>query len=454
MTVFSSIKKALKSSQSANFPNDLESLWMPFSANKHFKKKPRLISKAKGMYYYTPSGEKILDGVAGLWCCNAGHNREPIVEAIKNQASELDFAPAFNMGHPKSFELSSKLSQMAPDGFNHVFFGNSGSEAVESALKIALSYWREKGKEKKRILIGRNRGYHGTNFGGVSVGGIEKNRSQFNKFLPEVYHLKDTHNLEKNAFSKGQPSWGEELTNELEKMIQDHGSDNIAAVIVEPVAGSTGVLIPPKNYLDKLKKICDANDILLIFDEVITGFGRLGKAFASQYFNITPDLICLAKGINSGTVPMGAVLVQDKIFEAFMNKEEKTIDLFHGYTYSAHPLACAASLAALKLYEDEKLFERAHELSIYWEEAVHSLKGVRNIIDIRNLGLIGAVELEPMDGKPTRRAYNVLCEAFENQKTLLRVTGDIIALSPPLIIEKNQIDQLIENLKITLQKTE
>ena len=454
MSLFSSFKKTEKRPDSLNFPNDLEALWMPFSANRDFKKNPRLISKAKGMYYYTPSGDKILDGVAGLWCCNAGHNREPIVEAIKNQAEELDFAPAFNMGHPKSFELSSKLTQLAPDGFNHVFFGNSGSEAVESALKIALSYWREKGKEQKRILIGRNRGYHGTNFGGVSVGGIEKNRTQFNKFLPEVYHLKDTHNLEKNAYSKGQPEWGVELLDELNQMIQNHGSENIAAVIVEPVAGSTGVLLPPKNYLNKLKSICEKNEILLIFDEVITGFGRLGKPFASQYFNVTPDLICLAKGINSGTVPMGAVLVQDKVFEAFMNKDDKTIDLFHGYTYSAHPLACAASLAALKLYEDENLFDRAYQLSKYWEEAVHSLKGTRNIIDIRNLGLIGAIELEPMDKKPTRRAYNVLCEAFTNQKTLLRVTGDIIALSPPLIIEKNQIDQLIENLKITLQKTE
>jgi len=454
MSLFSAFKKNEKRPDSLNFPNDLEALWMPFSANKDFKKNPRLISKAKGMYYYTPSGDKILDGVAGLWCCNAGHNREPIVEAIKNQAEELDFAPAFNMGHPKSFELSSKLTQLAPDGFNHVFFGNSGSEAVESALKIALSYWREKGKEQKRILIGRNRGYHGTNFGGVSVGGIEKNRTQFNKFLPEVYHLKDTHNLEKNAYSKGQPEWGVELLDELNQMIQKHGSENIAAVIVEPVAGSTGVLLPPKNYLNQLKLICEKNEILLIFDEVITGFGRLGKPFASQYFNVTPDLICLAKGINSGTVPMGAVLVQDKVFEAFMNKDDKTIDLFHGYTYSAHPLACAASLAALKLYEDENLFDRAHQLSKYWEEAVHSLKGTRNIIDIRNLGLIGAIELEPMDKKPTRRAYNVLCEAFTNQKTLLRVTGDIIALSPPLIIEKNQIDQLIENLKITLQKTE
>ena len=454
MSVFSSIKKVFKPGQSRDFPNDLESLWMPFSANRHFKNNPRLISKAKGMYYYTPSGDKILDGVAGLWCCNAGHNREPIVEAIKKQAEELDFAPAFNMGHPKSFELSSKLSQLAPQGFNHVFFGNSGSEAVESALKIALSYWREKGQESKKILIGRNRGYHGTNFGGVSVGGMEKNRTQFNKFLPEVYHLSDTHNLEKNAYSKGQPNWGADLADELDLMIKKYGSENIAATIVEPVAGSTGVLIPPKNYLNKLKKICEENNILLIFDEVITGFGRLGKAFASEYFQITPDLICIAKAINSGTVPMGAVLVQDKIYDAFMNKDEKAIDLFHGYTYSAHPLACAASLATLKLYEDESLFERAQSLSKYWEDAVHSLKGTRNIIDIRNLGLIGAVELEPIDGKPTRRAYNVLCEAFNNQKTLLRVTGDIIALSPPLIISKNEIDRLIENLKITLEKTE
>jgi beta-alanine--pyruvate transaminase len=437
-----------------NLPNDLDSLWMPFSANKHFKSNPRLLSRAKGMYYFTPAGEKILDGVAGLWCCNAGHNRDEIVKAIKDQAEEMDFAPAFNMGHPKSFQLSSKISQISPEGFNHVFFGNSGSEAVESALKIALAYWREKGKEEKKIIIGRNRGYHGTNFGGVSVGGIEKNRTQFNKFLPDIYHLPDTHNLNKNAFSKGQPEHGQDLALKLNDFINEHGADKIAAVIVEPVAGSTGVLIPPKGYLEKLKEICDQNDILLIFDEVITGFGRMGKAFASQFFNVIPDLICVAKGINSGTVPMGAVLVKDKIYHAFMHKDEKSIDLFHGYTYSAHPLACAASLAAIELYKKEGLFERALELSSYWQEAVHSLKGVRNVIDIRNLGLIGAIELEPIKDKPTLRAYNVLCEAFNNQKTLLRVTGDIIALSPPLIIEKNQIDQLIENIKITLEKTE
>jgi beta-alanine--pyruvate transaminase len=437
-----------------NLPNDLESLWMPFSANKHFKSNPRLLSRAKGMYYFTPSGEKILDGVAGLWCCNAGHNRDEIVKAIKDQAEEMDFAPAFNMGHPKSFQLSSKISQISPEGFNHVFFGNSGSEAVESALKIALAYWREKGKEEKKIIIGRNRGYHGTNFGGVSVGGIEKNRTQFNKFLPDIYHLPDTHDIEKNAFSKGQPEHGKDLALKLNDFINEHGADKIAAVIVEPVAGSTGVLIPPKGYLEKLKEICDQNNILLIFDEVITGFGRMGKAFASQFFNVIPDLICVAKGINSGTVPMGAVLVKDKIYDAFMHKDEKSIDLFHGYTYSAHPLACAASLAAIELYKKEGLFDRALELSSYWQEAVHSLKGVRNVIDIRNLGLIGAIELEPIKGKPTLRAYNILCEAFNNQKTLLRVTGDIIALSPPLIIEKNQIDQLIENIKITLEKTE
>lgn len=437
-----------------NLPNDFESLWMPFSANKHFKSNPRLLSRAKGMYYFTPSGEKILDGVAGLWCCNAGHNRNEIVKAIKDQAEEMDFAPAFNMGHPKSFQLSSKLSQISPEGFNHVFFGNSGSEAVESALKIALAYWREKGKEEKKIIIGRNRGYHGTNFGGVSVGGIEKNRTQFNKFLPDIYHLPDTHNIKKNAFSKGQPEHGQDLALKLNDFIHEHGADKIAAVIVEPVAGSTGVLIPPKGYLEKLKEICNQNDILLIFDEVITGFGRTGKAFASQFFNVIPDLICVAKGINSGTVPMGAVLVKDKIYDAFMHKDEKSIDLFHGYTYSAHPLACAASLAAIELYKKEGLFERALELSSYWQEAIHSLKGVRNVIDIRNLGLIGAIELEPIKDKPALRAYNVLCEAFNNQKTLLRVTGDIVALSPPLIIEKNQIDQLIENIKITLEKTE
>ena len=329
-----------------------------------------------------------------------------------------------------------------------------GSSAVDTAIKTAIAYFKAKGEGHRHHIVGRERGYHGMNIGGISVGGMVANRKTFSSILmPNTHHLRHTH-LPENTFVKGEPETGEYLADDLERIAGHIGGENIAACIVEPVAGSTGTLVPPKGYLQKLRQICDKHGILLIFDEVITGFGRLGTAFASQYFNVTPDLICLAKGINSGTVPMGAVLVQDKIFEAFMNKDEKTIDLFHGYTYSAHPLACAASLATLKLYEDEKLFERANELSIYWEDAVHSLKGVRNIIDIRNLGLIGAVELEPMDGKPTRRAYNVLCEAFENQKTLLRVTGDIIALSPPLIIQKNQIDQLIDNLKNTLQKTE
>ena len=446
MSVFSSLKKAFKTRESANFPNDLESLWMPFSANKDFKKNPRLISKAKGMYYYTPSGEKILDGVAGLWCCNAGHNREPIVEAIKKQAEELDFAPAFNMGHPKSFELSSKLSQMAPSGFNHVFFGNSGSEAVESALKIALSYWREKGKENKKILIGRNRGYHGTNFGGVSVGGIEKNRNQFNKFLPDVYHLKDTHNLKKNAFSKGQPSWGEELANELDEMIKNHGSDNIAAVIVEPVAGSTGVLIPPKNYLNKIKKICDQNNILLIFDEVITGWGRTGSSFAGHEFGVTPDIMTMAKATTNGVVPMGVVACKDEIYDAVMDASPMgSVELFHGYTYSGIPVAVAAGLAVQDIFEKEDIFNRAKNLAPYFQKGLFSLQDLESVENIRGYGMMGGIDMK-MNTKPGKAGYECFKACYEAGVNF-KATGDCLIIAPQFICEEKHIDEIIDKLR-------
>ncbi len=449
---FNSNNNKFNNHQSIYKPNDLEAFWMPFTANQDFKKNPRIISKSKGMYYYTPSGEKILDAVAGLWCCNLGHNRDEVVKAIQQQAADLDFVPTFNAGHYKAFELSNKLTEISPKNLNHVFYSNSGSEAVETALKIALAFYRSKGKNSKKIFIGRQRGYHGTGFGGMSVGGIPKNREQFEKFLPDVYHLPHTHNLKHNAFSKGQPIWGDHLANDLLDKIKLYEASNIAAVIVEPVAGSTGVLIPPIGYLEKLRKICTENDILLIFDEVITGFGRLGKPFAADYFNIEPDLMSIAKGITSGTVPMGATFVSDYIYDEFMKGDSKNIDFFHGYTYSGHPLACAAAIATLDVYKKENLLTRVSELAKYWEEGLHSLKGTKYVIDIRNLGLIGAIEVEPIEDQLGRRAYNILCEAFKNN-LFVRVTGDIIALSPPLIIEKSEIDLIIDRLKKTINST-
>jgi len=435
-------------------PNDLEAFWMPFTANQDFKADPRIVSKSKGMYYYTPNGDKVLDAVAGLWCCNAGHNRDEIVKAIQEQAAELDFVPSFQAGHYKAFELSNKLTDISPENLNHVFYSNSGSEAVETALKIALAYFRAIGQPSKRILIGRERGYHGTGFGGLSVGGMVNNKKQIERFLPEVYHLPHTHNIEHNSYSKGQPAWGAHLADDLLKQIEKHGAANIAAVIVEPVAGSTGVLIPPIGYLEKLRKICTDNDIILIFDEVITGFGRLGKPFAADFFNIEPDLMAIAKGLTSGTVPMAATFVSDKIYKTFMQGDPKVIEFFHGYTYSAHPLACAAAIATLDVYKKDNLLNRASEIAKYWEDALHSLKGTKHIIDIRNLGLIGAIELESIPEKPSRRAYNVLCEAFRHQKLFVRVTGDIIALSPSLIIQKQEIDLIVEKLKKTITSTQ
>jgi beta-alanine--pyruvate transaminase len=441
--------------QTKNYtPNDLEAFWMPFTANQDFKADPRIVSKSKGMYYYTPNGDKVLDAVAGLWCCNAGHNRDEIVKAIQEQAAELDFVPSFQAGHYKAFELSNKLTDISPENLNHVFYSNSGSEAVETALKIALAYFRAIGQPSKRILIGRERGYHGTGFGGLSVGGMVNNKKQIERFLPEVYHLPHTHNLEHNSYSKGQPVWGAHLADDLLKQIEKHGAANIAAVIVEPVAGSTGVLIPPIGYLEKLRKICTDNDIILIFDEVITGFGRLGKPFAADFFNIEPDLMAIAKGLTSGTVPMAATFVSDKIYKTFMQGDPKVIEFFHGYTYSAHPLACAAAIATLDVYKKDNLLNRASEIAKYWEDALHSLKGTKHIIDIRNLGLIGAIELESIPEKPSRRAYNVLCEAFRHQKLFVRVTGDIIALSPSLIIQKQEIDLIVEKLKKTITSTQ
>ncbi len=426
-------------------PNNLDALWMPFTANRQFKKKPRLLARAKGMHYYTPDGREILDGTAGLWCVNAGHGREKIVEAIARQAGTMDYAPGFQMGHPVQFEFASRLQAMLPGDLDKVFFTNSGSESVDTALKIALAYHRAKGQGQRVRFIGRERGYHGVGFGGISVGGIVANRKQFGLQLPYVDHLPHTHLPDKNRFVKGQPEHGAELADALEKLIALHDASTIAAVIVEPLAGSTGVLVPPKGYLQRLRAICDAHGILLIFDEVITGFGRLGASFAAEKFGVTPDLMTVAKGITNAAVPMGAVFARKELYDAMMGGPENVIELFHGYTYSGHPLACAAGLATLDIYREEGLFERADSLAPYWADAVHSLKSRRNVIDIRSMGLVAGVELETRKGAPTARAYDVLVDCFDSG-VLVRTTGDIVALSPPLIVEKAQIDRIVDTL--------
>ena len=426
-------------------PNDLESYWMPFTANRAFKKNPRMLVEAEGMHYTTADGRRILDGTAGLWCVNAGHRREKIVKAIQKQAEKLDYAPSFQMGHPLSFELASRLTTMLP-GYDRVFFTGGGSESVDTALKIAIAYHRVRGEGTRTRLIGRERGYHGVGFGGISVGGIVSNRKFFGSLLPGVDHLPHTHSPENQAFTRGQPEWGGHLADELERLVTLHDASNIAAVIVEPVAGSTGVLIPPKGYLQKLRSICDKHGILLIFDEVITGFGRLGSSFATEHFGVKPDLITTAKGLTNGCVPMGAVFAKQGIYDNFMdNAPEGTIELFHGYTYSGHPLAAAAGLATLDVYKEEGLFERAAELAPYWEDAVHSLKGVGPVTDLRNLGIIAGIELEGIPGKPTARAMEAFGKAYE-KGLLIRTTGDIIALSPPLILEKSHIDEMFGTL--------
>jgi len=425
-------------------PNDLSAFWMPFTANRQFKKNPRMFTAAKDMHYTTADGREVLDGTAGLWCCNAGHGRPKITEAIRQQAGELDYAPAFQMGHPKAFELASALRDMAPDPFEHVFFTNSGSESVDTALKIAIAYHRAKGEGTRTRLIGRERGYHGVGFGGISVGGIVNNRKFFGTMLAGVDHLPHTH-LPQNQWTKGQPEHGAHLADELERIVALHGPETIAACIVEPMAGSTGVLLPPKGYLEKLRAICTRHGILLIFDEVITGFGRLGSSFAAEHFGVMPDMMTTAKGLTNGVIPMGAVLTTAEIHDAFMHGPEGMIELFHGYTYSGNPIASAAGLATLETYREEGLFARAAELAPYWQEALHSLRDAPHVIDIRNMGLIGAVELEPIAGQPTARAFDAFLRAFE-AGLLIRTTGDIIALSPPLIIEKAHIDRLVEIL--------
>lgn len=434
-------------------PNDLNAFWMPFTANRQFKKSPRMFVAAKDMHYTTLDGRQVLDGTAGLWCCNAGHARPKIVEAIAKQAAELDYAPAFQMGHPKAFELANRLIDIAPKGLDHVLFTNSGSESVETALKVALAYHRVKGEGSRTRLIGRERAYHGVNFGGISVGGIVTNRKMFGTLLSGVDHMPHTHNLAKNAFSKGLPEYGTELADELERIVTLHDASTIAAVIVEPVAGSTGVLIPPPGYLKRLREITKKHGILLVFDEVITGYGRLGTPFGADYFDVVPDIMVTAKGLTNGVIPMGAVMVSAEIHDAFMNGPEHVIEFFHGYTYSGNPIASAAGLATLETYKDEGLLTRGAELAPKWESALHSLKGLPHVIDIRNIGLVGAIELEPIAGQPTKRAFSAFLKAFE-QGVLIRTTGDIIALSPPLIVSESQIDQIVTTLAGILKTLE
>ena len=430
-----------------NRSQNLKNLWMPFSANQAFKAKPRLMNEAKGVYYKKVDGTSVLDGTSGLWCCNAGHNHPKIVQAIQSQAEKLDYAPSFQMGHPLGFIAAEKLLELSPSAdFQYVFFTNSGSESVDTALKIALGYQQHRGKTDKTILVGRDRAYHGVGFGGISVGGLPLNKKHFS-LLDNVDHIVTTHNLEKNAFSRGIPEWGSELADDLLSIIEKHGADRIAAFITEPMAGSTGVLIPPKGYLEKIREICTEHDILLIFDEVITGFGRLGTSFAAQYFDVIPDMIVCAKGLTSGTVPMGAVMVKNEIYDTYQDGDPKTIDLFHGYTYSAHPLAAAALIATLEVYTEEGLFDQAAEMAPYWEDALHSLKGVDHVIDIRNLGFVGGIEMSSRNGEVGKRGYDVFENAFHEENVLLRFTGDIIALSPPLIAEKHHVDQIMDSLR-------
>lgn len=426
-------------------PNDLSAFWMPFTDNRGFKQTPRMFASAAGMHYTATAGHQVLDATGGLWCSNAGHCRAPIVAAIQQMAGELDFAPTFQLAHPKVFEAASKLAMLMPEGLDRIFFTNSGSESVDTALKIALAYQRARGQGSRTRLIGRERGYHGVGFGGISVGGIVGNRRQFGTLLAGVDHMRHTHDLERNAFSRGLPLHGAELADDLERMVALHGADTIAAVIVEPVAGSTGVLIPPQGYLARLRAICDRHDILLIFDEVITAFGRVGKATAAERFGVTPDIITMAKGLTNAAVPMGAVAARREIHDTIVGNAAPGIELFHGFTYSGHPLAAAAACASMEVYAAEGLFEKAIELESYWEDAVHSLKAARHVIDCRNLGLIGGIELEPRPGAPTKRAMEVFHRCFD-QGLLIRVTGDIIALSPPLIIEKSHIDQIFGKL--------
>jgi beta-alanine--pyruvate transaminase len=430
-------------------PNEMASYWMPFTPNRQFKSQPKMMASAKGMYYTGTDGKEYLDAIAGLWCCNVGHCDPRIIEAIQKQVVQLDYTLAFNMAHPRIFELASRLAELVPGDHDHVFFTNSGSESVDTALKIALGYHRARGEGARTRLIGRERGYHGVGFGGISVGGMVNNRKMFGAMLGGVDHIGHTHNLEHNAFSKGQPEWGAHLADDLERRVALHDASTIAAVIVEPVAGSTGVLVPPKGYLERLRSICDKHGILLIFDEVITGFGRTGKGFAAETFGVQPDMITMAKGLTSGSVPMGAVSVRKHVYDAFMNGPVGAIEFFHGYTYSGHPLAAAAGIATLDIYRDDHLFERAAEMAPLLEEAVHQLRGSPHVVDVRNIGLVAGIELEPRAGAPTARAMDVFQKCYD-KGIIIRTTGDTLALSPPLIIKEAEIERIVDTIREVL----
>jgi beta-alanine--pyruvate transaminase len=432
---------------------NLAAFWMPFTPNRQFRAGPRLLARAAGMYYESDDGRRILDGTAGLWCVNAGHARPEITQAVARQLETLDFAPTFNMGHPFAFELAARLVAHAPPGLEQVFLTNSGSEAVDSALKIALAYHRLRGEPGRNLLIGRERAYHGVGFGGTSVGGIAKNREAWlGSLLPNVAHLCHTHDLARSAFARGQPVDGVEYADDLERLIRVHGAERIAAVIVEPIAGSTGVLVPPHGYLERLRQICTQHQLLLIFDEVITGFGRTGDWFASQRFGVTPDLMTTAKGITNGAIPMGAVFVHRDVHAAFMHGPPADIDLYHGYTYTGHPVACAAALATLDIFEREALPQRAAELAPYWEERAHALRGLPGLIDIRNFGLIAAVEFAPEPARTPTRAFEVFRSCYA-RGLLARPTGNVLAFSPPLIISRGEIDALFEMLAAAIRAT-
>lgn len=439
--------------QATSQPEHLDAFWMPFTANRNFKQHPRLLASAKDMHYRDVQGREILDGTGGLWCCNAGHARQRIVDAVSQQIATMDFAPTFQMGHPLPFILADRLAKIAPEPLKHVFFTNSGSESVDTALKIAIAYHRARGEGQRTRFIGREKGYHGVGFGGISVGGMVNNRKFFGSMLPGVDHMRHTLDIERNGFSRGLPQHGIELAEDLERLCQLHDASTIAAVIVEPISGSAGVVLPPEGYLKRLREICTKHGILLIFDEVITGYGRVGNAFAAQRFGVTPDMMTTAKGLTNGAVPMGAVFASSQIHDTFMHGPEGAIELFHGYTYSGHPLACAAAIATLDIYAEENLFNKAIELGSYWEDAIHSLKGLPNVIDIRNFGLIGAIELSSRPNAVGARAFDVFNKCFHEKDLLIRTTGDVIALSPPLILEKAHIDQIFSRLADAIKET-
>lgn len=436
-----------------SLPNDLSAFWLPFTPNRDFKRRPRIIARAEGMYFYDDTGRALLDTCSGLWCVNAGHARKPIVEAIRKAAGELDFAPTFQFSHPAAFALAERIAALAPSAMDHVFFVNSGSEAADTALKIARAYALKCGQGGRFRLIGRERGYHGTMFGGISVGGIANNRKPYGPLVPGTDdHLPLAYSKSAMAFTKGEPAGGADFADALEGLIALHGAETIAAVIVEPFAGSAGVFAPPKEYLKRLRSLCDKHDIVLIFDEVITAFGRVGHAFAAERYDVVPDIITFAKGVNNGAVPLGGVVVSNKIHDAFMTGPDHAIELFHGNTYSGHPLACAAGLATLDLYRDEGLFERARKMESVLEEAVHSLKGAPFVADIRNCGMAAGIDIEPDVSAPGRRGYDAICRAFHDHDMVVRVGGDTIALAPALIVSEDEITRMVKGVRAVLMQ--